>query len=67
MDTLNAINEKIASFKTHLETNEKETAATTDMQSICEKDSHNAEPLMEPQQEADEEQTMPIPDLSTIA
>ncbi|MDP2722204.1 MAG: IS5 family transposase [Bacteroidales bacterium] len=66
MDTLNAINEKIASLKTHLETKEQETTVTTDMQSFCEKDSNNAEPLMEPKQEADEKQTMPMPDLGPL-
>jgi hypothetical protein len=66
MDTLNAINEKIASLKTHLETKEKETTATTDMKSFCEQDSNRAEPLMEPQQEADEKQTMHMPDLEPL-
>ena len=66
MDTLNAINEKIASLKTHLETKEKETTATTDLKSPSDQDSNRTEPLMEPQQETDEKQTMPIPDLGPL-
>lgn len=66
MDTLNAINEKIASLKTHLETKEKETTATTDLKSPSDQDSNRTEPLMEPQQETDEKQTMPIPDLEPL-
>lgn len=34
MDTLNAINEKIASLKTHLETTEKEITPTTDLEPL---------------------------------
>ena len=73
MDTLNAINEKIASLKTHLETKEKETTATTDLKSPSDQDSNRAEPLMESQQEADEIQTTamadldPLPDQESIA
>src|SRR5664279_6460029 len=40
MDTLNAINEKIASMKTHLETKQKETTATTDLKSPSDQDSN---------------------------
>ena len=66
MDTLNAINEKIASLKTHLETKEKETTATTDLKSPSDQDSNRAEPLMESQQEADEIQTTAMPDLDPL-
>src|SRR5674476_226654 len=66
MDTLNAINEKIASLKTHLETKEKETTATTDLKSPSDQDSNRAEPLMESQQEADEIQTTAMPDLGPL-
>lgn len=66
MDTLNAINEKIASLKTHLETKEKETTATPDMKTSPGQDSNYAEPLMEPQQETDEKQTTPMHDLEPL-
>jgi hypothetical protein len=66
MDTLNAINEKIASMKTHLETKQKETTATTDLKSPSDQDSNRAEPLMESQQEADEIQTTAMPDLDPL-
>ena len=66
MDTLNAINERIATLKTHLETKEKETSATTDMKPFCEHDSNRAEPLIESPQEADEKQTMLMPDLEPL-
>src|SRR5665811_1336154 len=53
MDTLNAINEKIASLKTHLET-EKETKATPDLKPPPDQNSNRDELLMKSQQEADE-------------
>ena len=66
MDALNAINEKIALLKTHVETKDKETTTTTDLTSPSDQDSNGAEPLMKPQQEADEKQTTPLPDLEPL-
>ena len=66
MDALNAINEKIASLKTHLESKEKGTTETTDMKPFCEQDSNNAGSLAEPQQGADEKQTMPMSGLGPL-
>jgi len=66
MDTLNAINEKIASLKTHLETKEKETTATTDLKTPSDQDSNGDELLMKPQQEVDEKETSPMADLGPL-
>jgi len=63
MDTLNAINEKIASLKTHLETEEKETTATIDLKSPSDQDSTRAEPLVKTLPEIDEKQKAPMADL----
>ena len=66
MDTLNAINEKIASLKTHLEAKEKETTATTDLKTPSDQDSNGDELLMKPQQEVDEKETSPMADLGPL-
>ena len=67
MDTLNAINEKIASLKTHLETEGKETTPTPDLKSPSDQDSNSAEPLMKSQPEADETQAVPKADLEPLS
>lgn len=68
MDTLNAINEKIASLKTHLETKEEETTATPDLKSSSDQKSNRVEPqLMEPQQEAEEKQATPVDELEPLS
>jgi hypothetical protein len=67
MDTLNAINEKIASLKTHLETKDKQTTTTTELKSPSDQDSYSAEPLMKPPLEADEKQIKPMPDLEPLS
>ncbi len=67
MDTLNAINEKIASLKTHLETKEKEVTPKTDLNSSSDQESNRVEPqLMEPQQEAEEKQATPVAELEPL-
>ena len=66
MDTLNAINEKIASLKTHLETKGKEATPTTGLKSPSDQDGNRAEPLMEPQPEADEKRVAPMPELEPL-
>jgi len=66
MDTLNAINEKIASLKTHLETKEKGTKATSDLKPPCDQDSNGDELLMKSQPEADEKQVAPMPELEPL-
>jgi len=66
MDALNAINEKIALLKTHLETKDKETTTTTDLTSPSDQNSNGAEPLMKSQQGADEKETTPMPDLKPL-
>jgi len=50
MDALNAINERIALLKTHLETKENETTTTTDMKPFSGQGDNIAGPVMEPQQ-----------------
>lgn len=65
MDTLNAINEKIASLKTHLETKEKGTTPTTGLKPMSDHDSNEAGPLIKSEQE-DEKQTTPLPDLEPL-
>jgi hypothetical protein len=67
MDALNAINEKIASLKTHLETKEEETTATPDLNSSSDQESHGTEPLMELQPEAEEKQAAPVAELEPLA
>jgi hypothetical protein len=67
MDTLNAINEKIASLKTHLETKEEKTTATPDLKSSSDQKSNRVEPqLIEPQQEAEEKQPTPVAELEPL-
>ncbi len=67
MDTLNAINEKIASLKTHLETKEKEVTPKTDLNSSSDQESNRVEPqLMKPQQEAEEKQATPVAELEPL-
>ena len=66
MDTLNAINEKIASLKTHLETKEKQTTATTDLKTPSDQDSNGDELLMKPQPEAEEKKATPVTELEPL-
>lgn len=66
MDTLNAINEKIATLKTHLETEGKETTPTTGLKSPSDQNNNRAEPFMKPEQEADEKGTTPMHDLEPL-
>lgn len=66
MDALNSINERIALLKTHLETKENETTTTTDMKPFSGQGDNIAEPVMEPQLEADEKQAIPMPDLEPL-
>jgi len=68
MDTLNVINEKIASLKTHLETEGKETTPTTGLKTPSDLDSNGDEPqLMKSQPEADEKQATPVAKLEPLA
>jgi len=66
MDTLNAINEKIASLKTHLETKEKRTTPTTGLKSTPDQKSNGAEPLVKSEQEMDQMETTPMNDLEPL-
>ena len=66
MDTLNAINEKIASLKTHLETKEKGTTPTTGLKSNSDQNRNGDEPLMKSEQEADQIETTPMNDLAPL-
>lgn len=67
MDTLNAINEKIASLKTHLKTKEEKTTARPDLKSSSDQKSNRVEPqLIEPQQEAEEKQPTPVAELEPL-
>ena len=64
MNALNAINDKIASLKTHLETKEKVAETSPESPSI--EDGNGAVPLMEPQPEVDEKQTAQTDDLEPL-
>lgn len=65
MDTLNAMNEKIASIKTHLETKERGTTSTTDSKLPTDQNSNCGEPLIKSDQQMDEKQT-PLPDPESL-
>lgn len=66
MDTLNAINEKIASLKTHLETGGKGATPTTDLKPLSDQNSNGDGPLMKPQQEAEEKEATPMHGLEPL-
>lgn len=57
MDTLNAINEKIALLKTHLVTKETEITPTVESKSASDQDSNRDEPLVESHQADDQNKT----------
>ena len=66
MDALNAINEKIASLKTHMETKEKEKIAETNPEIPSIQNGNGTVPLMGPQPEVDEKPTAQIADLGPL-
>lgn len=66
MDTLNAINEKIASLKTRLETEGKGATPTTGPKPPPDQDGNRAGPLMEQQPGADEKRVAPMPELEPL-